>query len=176
MDRLRLEGVSVANAMVFKLVRLRALREDPTAFGSTYAEESRLTDAEWFELAVRRTSKGSMAWLAFADDAPCGIVGVFLESATHARLVSMWVAKDARGQGIGNALVDAAIAWARESHAQTIVLTVTSNNDTATRFYEGLGFARTGRTEPYPNDPALFEHEMKLPLTPSRALPDTPRS
>jgi ribosomal protein S18 acetylase RimI-like enzyme len=42
-----------------------------------------------------------------------------------------------------------------------MVLTVTSNNGTAMRFYEGLGFARTGRTEPYPNDPALFEHEME---------------
>lgn len=165
MDRLRLEEVSVANAMVFKLVRLRALREDPSAFGSTYAEESRLTDAEWIDLAARRTAKGSMVWLAFVDEVPCGIVGVFLDAPARARLVSMWVAKDARGQGIGKALVDAAIAWARESRAQTVVLTVTSNNDTATRFYEGLGFARNGRTEPYPNDPALFEHEMELPLS-----------
>ena len=164
MDRLRLEEVSVSNAMVFKLVRLRALREDPSAFGSTHAEESRLTDPEWIDLAVRRTAKGSMVWLALADDVPCGIVGVFLESATCARLVSMWVAKDARGQGIGKALVDAALAWARASRARTVVLTVTSNNDTAMRFYEGLGFARTGRTEPYPNDPTLFEHEMELPL------------
>jgi GNAT superfamily N-acetyltransferase len=164
MVRLRLETVSAANAMVFKTVRLRALREDPTAFGSTYAEESRLTDAEWIDLAVRRSTNGSMVWLAFADDVPGGIVGVFLESATHARLVSMWVAKVARGQGIGGALVEAAIAWARESRAQTMILTVTSNNDTATRFYEGLGFARTGRTEPYPNDPALFEHEMERRL------------
>ena len=165
MEELRLEPVSTANATVFKLVRLRALHDDPSAFGSTYAEESRLTDPEWIDLAVRRTAKGSMVWLAFADDVPCGIVGVFLEDATRARLVSMWVAKDARGQGIGKALVDAAIRWARESRAQTMVLTVTSNNDTATRFYEGLGFTSTGRTEPYPNDPALFEHEMELPLS-----------
>ena len=161
--RLRLERVSSSNAMVFKDVRLRALREDPTAFGSTYAQESQLTDAEWIELAVRRAAKGSMVWLALADG-PCGIVGVFLESVTHARLVSMWVAKDARGQGIGKALVDAVIAWAREERAHTVVLTVTSNNDTAMRFYEGLGFGRTGRTEPYPNDPALCEYEMELGL------------
>jgi ribosomal protein S18 acetylase RimI-like enzyme len=110
-------------------------------------------------------------WLAFADEVPCGIVGVFLERATQARLVSMWVAKEQRGQGIGKALVEAAVAWARESEARTMVLTVTSNNDSAAQFYEGLGFARTGRTEPYPNDPALFEHEMELPLS-----LDTPRS
>ena len=125
MGRLRLETVSTTNAMIFKVVRLRALREDPTAFGSTYAEESRLTDAEWIDLAARRSAHGSMVWLAFADDDPCGIVGVFLEDATRARLVSMWVAREARRQGIGKALVDAVIAWARESRAQTVVLTVT---------------------------------------------------
>jgi hypothetical protein len=27
-----------------------------------------------------------------------------------------------------------------------------------------MGFTRTGRTEPYPNDPNVIEHEMSLPL------------
>ena len=37
---------------------------------------------------------------------------------------------------------------------------VTSCNEGAIRFYEGLGFAKTGRVQPYPNDPRLVEHEM----------------
>jgi ribosomal protein S18 acetylase RimI-like enzyme len=37
---------------------------------------------------------------------------------------------------------------------------VTSINEPAIRFYERLGFARTGRTEPYPNDQAVIEYEM----------------
>jgi ribosomal protein S18 acetylase RimI-like enzyme len=166
MERLRLETVSAANAMVFKDVRLRALSSDPSAFGSTYAEESRLTDAEWGDLAMRRTSEGSTVRLAFVDDVACGMVGAFLEESdrTRARLVSMWVAKEARQKGVGRALVDAVIAWARESVARTMVLTVTSNNDRATRFYERLGFEKTGRTEPYPNDPAVFEYEMARAL------------
>ena len=166
MGQLRLETVSVANAMVFKEVRLRALSADPSAFGSTYAEESRLTDAEWVDLAVQRTSEGSTVRLAFVDDAACGIVGAFFEGSdrTSARLVSMWVAKEMRGRGIGEALVDAAIAWAMECGARTMVLTVTSNNGTATRFYGRLGFEKTGHTEPYPNDPTLLEHEMSRAL------------
>ncbi len=162
MPAIRLEAIGARSALTFRTVRLRALREDPTAFGSTYAEESRLTDAEWIDLAVRRSSDGSTVRLAFVDDVACGIVGVFLEEGdrTKARLVSMWVAKEARAQGVGAALVAAAIAWAVESGARTMMLTVVSNNDTAIRFYEGLGFGKTGRTEPYPNDPALFEYEM----------------
>ena len=166
MGRLRLETVSAANAMVFKDVRLRALRADPSAFGSTYAEESRMTDAKWVDLAVQRTSEGSTVRLAFVDDVACGIVGAFFEGSdrTTARLVSMWVAKEMRGRGVGKALVDAAFAWAMESGARAMVLTVTSNNETATRFYERLGFEKTGRTEPYPNDPALVEYEMSRSL------------
>ena len=166
MEQLRIVTVSAENAMVFKDVRLRALSADPSAFGSTYAEEAGLTDAEWVALAVQRTSDGSTVRLAFTGDVACGIVGAFFEGSDRAsaRLVSMWVAKEHRGRGVGKALVDAVIAWALESGARTMVLTVTSNNETATRFYQGLGFRKTGRTEPYPNDPALFEHEMALDL------------
>jgi ribosomal protein S18 acetylase RimI-like enzyme len=39
-------------------------------------------------------------------------------------------------------------------------LMVTSKNDSAIRFYEELGFARTGQVEPYPNDPSMLEYEM----------------
>jgi ribosomal protein S18 acetylase RimI-like enzyme len=43
-------------------------------------------------------------------------------------------------------------------------LMVTSVNPGATRFYQRLGFCKTGKTEPYPNDPAIFEYEMMLKL------------
>jgi ribosomal protein S18 acetylase RimI-like enzyme len=39
-------------------------------------------------------------------------------------------------------------------------LHVTSNNSTAQNFYQKCGFTRTGITQPYQNDPALFEYEM----------------
>jgi ribosomal protein S18 acetylase RimI-like enzyme len=40
-----------------------------------------------------------------------------------------------------------------------------SNNEPAILFYQRLGFARTGRTEPYPNDPALIEYEMSRAIS-----------
>jgi ribosomal protein S18 acetylase RimI-like enzyme len=41
---------------------------------------------------------------------------------------------------------------------------VTSNNSAAMRFYERCGYAFTGTTGPYQNDPALYEYEMVNPL------------
>jgi ribosomal protein S18 acetylase RimI-like enzyme len=63
-------------------------------------------------------------------------------------------------QGIGRLLAKEALDWAHRRNAHTVFLMVTSNNDPAIHFYEPLGFTRTGRTERYPNDPAVFEHEV----------------
>ena len=100
--------------------------------------------------------------MAVDGGAPCGIVGSFLDEkdATRAHLVSMWTAPGYRQQGIGRLLVNAVVNWARRRNASILLLMVTGNNEPAIRFYERLGFSRTGRTEPYPNDPAVTEYEM----------------
>jgi len=54
--------------------------------------------------------------------------------------------------------------WARLRGAEALQLMVTSSNEPAMLFYQRLGFSRTGRTEPYPNDPALIEYEMSRPI------------
>jgi ribosomal protein S18 acetylase RimI-like enzyme len=159
---LKLHPITPAVVDAFKAVRLRALRDSPTAFGSTYSKEVQLTDAEWQQRAAKWSGERSAGFLAFDGDDPCGISAAFIDEANPARahLVSMWVAPMHRKRGIGNLLVNAVMQWARSKHIQTLHLMVTSNNDVATRFYERLGFATTGRTEPYPNDASLVEYEM----------------
>jgi ribosomal protein S18 acetylase RimI-like enzyme len=89
-------------------------------------------------------------------------VGAFLDEkdASQARLVSMWTAPSHRMLGVGALLVRAAENWAGGAGANTVSLMVTSNNQSAQLFYERLGFTFTGVREPWPNDPAFFEHEM----------------
>jgi ribosomal protein S18 acetylase RimI-like enzyme len=60
----------------------------------------------------------------------------------------------------GPELVEAVVDWARGRGVWTLKLMVTSSNESAIRFYQRLGFANTGRVQPYPNDPALAENEM----------------
>ena len=157
-----LEPITTQKVFVFKEVRLRALRDTPSAFGSTYARESQLTDAEWIERATRWNGEKGIGFLAMDDGVACGIAGSFLDEndATRAQLISMWTAPTHRRQGVGRLLVDEVAGWARLRGARTLLLTVTSVNDPAMRFYERLGFVRTGRTGPYPNDPAVVEYEM----------------
>jgi ribosomal protein S18 acetylase RimI-like enzyme len=157
-----LKTITPACAASFKLVRLRALLDTPLAFGSTYAKESQITDAEWEARAAQWNGDRSTGYLAWDGENPCGIVACFLDATDPriARLISMWVAPTHRRLGVGQLLVGQVIDWALTLDVQTVSLLVTSINESAIRFYERLGFTKTGRTEPYPNDDSLIELEM----------------
>ena len=152
--------------MIFKEIRLRALHDSPSAFSSTYANESRLTDTDWFQRAAQRNGEKSIVYLAMDAGIPCGIARGFLDQddGTRTYLVSMWISPQHRRLGVGSLLVNAILDWARTKHSRTLHLMVTRNNDAAIKFYQHLGFALTGRTEPYPNDPSLIEYEMSMSI------------
>jgi ribosomal protein S18 acetylase RimI-like enzyme len=157
-----LEPITSDNLQAFKSVRLQALQQDPGAFGSTYARESQFTHAEWAARLARWDGQQGIGFLATHNGTACGIAGALLDSANSslAQLVSMWTAPTHRRLGAGRLLVDGVIAWAQRRGVRTLQLSVVSTNDSAINFYESLAFTKTGRTEPYPNDPNLFEYEM----------------
>ncbi|MGA9672731.1 MAG: GNAT family N-acetyltransferase [Terracidiphilus sp.] len=150
------------NTETYKAVRLRALLDTPSAFGSTYARESQFTDAEWMKRVNNANGEKGIGYLAMDGSIACGIAGGLLdqEDATQASLVSMWTAPSHQQQGVGRLLVDAVIAWAQSRGVRRLLLMVVCTNEPAILFYKRLGFALTGRTEPYPNDPTLVEFEM----------------
>lgn len=158
-----IEKITTQNVAAFREVRLRALWEAPYAFGSTYAREAQFEDAEWVRRAEKWNGERGVGFLAMDDGVACGLAGSFLdaEEAKRAQLVSMWTAPTHRRKGVGQRLVESVWKWAKSREARVLQLMVTSHNDGAIRFYERLGFVRTGRIEPYPNDPAVVEYEME---------------
>jgi ribosomal protein S18 acetylase RimI-like enzyme len=62
------------------------------------------------------------------------------------------------------ALQDTPFAFG-SNYARELRLMVTGNNPSAMDFYLRNGFHPTGHTGPYPNDPAVFEHEMLCALS-----------
>ena len=77
-----------------------------------------------------------------------------------AALTALWVDPGFRGQGVGTALVEAVLDWAKSQGFSQVLLWVTEVNHKAERLYERQGFARTGRLiEVRPSEAAL-EHEM----------------
>ncbi len=162
-----IETITRDNVHLFKSVRLQALQESPAAFGSTYAREAAFPESEWLARVARWNGERGIGFLAMEGDAACGIAGALLEpeDANRAQLVSMWTAPTHRRKSVGRLLVNAVVDWARQRKVKTLLLMVVGANDAAIRFYERLGFVKTGRTEPYPNDPAILEYEMAQPVS-----------
>ena len=143
-------------------IRLSALCEAPSAFGSTYAREAGFTEERW------RGRIGERSVMFFAHDdpavpAPAGLAGVYVEDGT-ADLVSMWVRPSSRGRHVGEALVEAAASWAKGRDFKALFLWVTASNSAARRLYERCGFTATGESQPLPSDPALPEIRMRRAL------------
>jgi RimJ/RimL family protein N-acetyltransferase len=65
-------------------------------------------------------------------------------ASTHVADVGLMVAADARRQGVGTAMLRAAIGWARQAGVRKIELHVFPWNDAAIKLYEAFGFEREG--------------------------------
>ena len=65
-------------------------------------------------------------------------------ASTHVADVGLMVASDARRQGVGTALLQAAIDWARGAGVRKVELHVFPWNDAAIKLYEAFGFEREG--------------------------------
>jgi ribosomal protein S18 acetylase RimI-like enzyme len=161
-----IEPITRLNVLLFKEVRLRALEDSPGAFDSTHARESQFADSEWMQRVEQWSGMSGAGFLAMDAGTACGIAGSFLDQndPTRARLISVWTAPKHRKRGIGRLLVNEVLNWALGRNARELQLMVTSNNEPAIRFYQRLGFTQTGRSEPYPNDPAVVEYEMSRPI------------
>jgi RimJ/RimL family protein N-acetyltransferase len=85
---------------------------------------------------VAETEQGIVARLSIArDDHP---------ASDHVADLGLMVAATHRRQGIGQALLDTAVAWARESRVRKLELHVFPHNEPAIALYERYGFRREG--------------------------------
>ena len=148
---------------VMRRIRLEALRDAPDAFGSTYAEEAASDEAAW-----QRSMSSGVTFFAYLSKIngtdPVGLVAAFQEKPGRVELVSLWVRPQARGQGVGEALVAAVIGWAEARIVTSVHLWVIEINKHAWVLYERCGFALTGERQPLPSKPDLTEIGMIRPL------------
>lgn len=137
--------IAAGEAGLLRDIRLRALRDAPMAFGSTYEREAAFDESEW-QRRVAENAAGERS-VAFVVEPRDGLaVGVVDGDVAH--LYAMWVAPEARGSGAGRALVDAIVAWAQQRGPTRIETSVAEGNAAAAALYERAGFADTGRREP----------------------------
>jgi len=142
-------------------VRLAALAESPTAFGSTALREQDFDEDRW-----RAWARSAAIFVALAGELPVGIAaGVAGKSGGERKLVAMWVNPGWRGRDVALRLMSAVIDWAGVEGAERVALWVAQGNESARRLYERRGFRLTGARKPLPSNPALCADEMALDLS-----------
>ena len=121
-------------------IRLRALADSPSAFGSTLAREKDRTEADWRGWIGTRDG----AMFALVEQATwLGIAGTYVEPEQPdvVWVVSMWVAPEGRRRGAGRRLLDKCVQWARERGAGEARLWVTAGNQPARALYQAASFS-----------------------------------
>ena len=132
--------------------RLRALRDTPSAFLTTVAEEE-VRGPERYVSILSASDPNLVLFGALDQGEVVGMVGVSRETRAklnHRALVwGMHVDVTHRRQGLGGQLIDLAIRHAREEfHSAVVSLIVESSNTSSRQLYESRGFQCWG-TEPY---------------------------
>lgn len=142
-----IRGVRPEDVPAFWELRLKALRDHPSAFGSDY--ESSLKQGPTY--AERGYFDGGISCL-FAAFTPGGDLvaqaGTYAESGKRshiASVISVYTHPEHRGQGLATGVVQACIDHLRTIPAITSIrISVNSTNIYAIRAYESLGFVTWG--------------------------------
>jgi RimJ/RimL family protein N-acetyltransferase len=131
------------------LTRLaEAVSAEPEAWLiSTNGEWRSVGDERRYLKAVRRYPHAAVYVAERSDGAIVGRLSLARDThpaSTHVADLGLMVAKDARRQGVGLALMEAAVEWARASGVRKLELHVFPWNEPAVQLYERFGFEREG--------------------------------
>ncbi|WP_424463575.1 N-acetyltransferase family protein [Pseudoclavibacter helvolus] len=146
-----------------RALRLEMLQDTPLAYTETLQEAFGHSEAEWRRRGARGDAADGISLVAVLSDGNwVGTMGcVSFRDEPWPMLVSVYVAEEYRGRGVGvtDALLAEVEAWAG-SRASGLMLHVHEDNARARSAYERRGFVATGSTIPYPLNRRQREIEM----------------
>ncbi|WP_433271975.1 GNAT family N-acetyltransferase [Actinosynnema sp. CS-041913] len=131
-------------------LRLQALDDAPHAYFWPREAEEAVDWTPW------TTSADRVMFVVEDDDVWLGMAGCSLRGDGSGVLdaTGMWVSPSARGQSLGERLIDAIVKWGRERGATVMEFAVTDDNTAAIALYTRLGFTPTGRRRNLVSDPS----------------------
>jgi RimJ/RimL family protein N-acetyltransferase len=134
----------------YKSLRLEAVQQDPSAFGSNYVEEIIQTDDFWEKRVTTAFNRDGFTMLcAEFDGKLVGMMGSGWSQRVNtkhiATIYSVYVTKSMRGNGVGSLLLEALLKdLATLPLIEKVNLTVTIDQESAIALYEKFGFKQVG--------------------------------
>ena len=127
----------------YKELRLEALLMEPQAFSSKYTDAVQKPDSYWEE-RLTEVRNGKVFWLLFAkeNDRLIGMVGAYCtEESNVVEIISVFVTKSKRRQGVATALMEAILAEVGSKGIfRKAELAVNTNQISAVALYKHFGF------------------------------------
>ncbi|WP_411955056.1 N-acetyltransferase family protein [Alkalibacillus sp. S2W] len=131
------------DAEEYLTIRLEALKNNPSAFASSYEEEKNVY-AEKYKSSFNNKSS-AITFGAYEESQLVGVVTLVKEQplklSHRANIVAMYIKPEKRGYGIGKALVLSVIEQTKNiGGIEQIYLTVVTTNVPAKKMYASCGF------------------------------------
>lgn len=142
---MRISELSTEHALIYRKLRLKALKEEAASFGSAYEEELS-TPIINFENYLKQPNQ--IVFGAFEGEHLIGILTLIIKKemkyAHLAKFTNLYVHEDYRELGISNSIMASAIMRARELKCEQIHLSVNIENKRAKSMYISFGFEIIG--------------------------------
>jgi ribosomal protein S18 acetylase RimI-like enzyme len=142
MKTLEVKRLKQSEWQVYKQVQLEALKNDQQAFATPYEKMANFSDQQWQE----RFHENSMVFVAMNGNTPVGLVGMYRppdHRQTKPDIWGMYVNSNYRKMGLGRRLMENVLkALQKEWSVKQVGLMVNSEQESAVKFYEKLGFKK----------------------------------
>lgn len=152
---------------VIRALRLRALRSDPSSFGSTYEREAAFSEQKWRDWASGDAAGDEYAtFIARQGQEPVGMVAAYRDEEDRSlfHVVAMWVAPEVRRAGTGRLLLREIEAWIRACGGTSVQLFVTKAASAAHQLYASAGYEPDGVEVESRHTPGLVEVSLTKSL------------
>src|SRR2546426_9511393 len=145
---LGMSQVSIRPATASDHAAVLALADRLPAFGPPTRPASEIVDRERAALATALSQPVAGSAILVAEQPSRSVVGVILlesrrdyvTNEAHGHVAILAVAREAEGQGIGRALLQAGENWARANRCSKLTLAVFKENERAKQVYERQGW------------------------------------
>ena len=159
---LEIKHLSANQWEIYRNIRLRGLKEDPQAFARSYEEEKNYPQEKWLERV-----RNDYNLVAFETRQPVGTMSAYTteeDGQQVAHIVGVYVAKEARGRGIGTLLLNKVLEKIKENKRVVKVdLTVNKEQLAAVKLYKKFGFQITGeKVQKMGDGQEHIEYQMEL--------------
>lgn len=166
MDEIVIKQASAENWRKYKEIRLDALQKNPESFGRAFEEEKDRSENEW---KIKLKDKNRVTLLVFKGKTVIGVLGILFESSPKtahlAHIISVYLKKEYRGQGISTQLMNEALNVIKaRKKTKKVKLNVTTNQMPAVNLYKKFGFRIIGEMKEEMNVGGTYYNSYAMEL------------